>query len=91
MLEREFNLVWDRYDNKLMEECEGFSKGYIDFLSGAKTEREVVRDSVAACEARGFKNIREVKDIKAGDKLYAVNMDKNIFLFVIGKKPMAQG
>lgn len=91
MLEREFTLVWDRYDDKMLEECETFAKGYIDFLSKAKTEREVVRDSVAACEARGFKNILDVKTVKAGDKLYAVNMDKNIFLFVIGKKPMAEG
>ena len=91
MLEREFTLVWDRYDEEMMEECETFSKGYIDFLSNAKTEREVIRDSVAACEARGFKNILNVKTVKTGDKLYAVNMDKNIFLFVIGKKPMAQG
>ena len=91
MLEREFTLVWDRYDDTLIKECDRFSKGYIDFLSKAKTEREFVRASVAACEAMGFRNILEVEEVKAGDKLYAVNMDKNIFLFVIGKRPMAEG
>lgn len=91
MLEREFTLVWDRYDEKQLEECEAFAKGYIDYLSDGKTEREVVRESIRLCEANGFRHIKEMESLKAGDKVYALNRDKNIFLFVIGTRPMAQG
>lgn len=91
MLEREKKNAMQTYSSKEMKKCEDFAKGYIDFLSNAKTEREFVRDSVKRAEAKGFKNINSVKELKAGDKVYAVNMDKNIFLFVIGKEPMANG
>lgn len=91
MLERKFGTVWDRYDEKQTMACTEFNAGYIDFLSEAKTEREFVRESVRAAEARGFRDVRAVSAVRAGDKLYAVNMDKNVFLFVIGKRPMAQG
>lgn len=90
-MEREFKLIWDRYDDKMLEACDAFSKEYIDFLSKAKTERQFVRDSQTVLEAAGFKNFAEVKELKAGDKVYAINMDKNIFAFVIGKEPMAKG
>lgn len=91
MLERKVESVWDRYDDKQVEACEEFNKSYIDFLSNAKTEREFVRDSVKVAVEKGFKNIRDLDSVKAGDKVFAVNMDKNVFLFVIGKKPMAEG
>ncbi|KAF5078728.1 aminopeptidase [Proteiniclasticum sp. QWL-01] len=91
MLEREFTLVWDRYTEGQLKECDSFAKGYIDFLSDAKTEREFVRDSVAAAEAKGFRNVATFESLKAGDKVYAINRDRNIFLFVIGQKPMAEG
>lgn len=91
MLERELKTVWERYDDAKIDACYDFNKGYIDFLSKAKTEREFVRDSKALLESKGFKNFADVKELKAGDKIYSVNMDKNIFAFVIGKKPMAEG
>lgn len=91
MLEREFKLIWDRYTEGQMKDCEDFSKGYIDFLSNAKTEREFVRDAVAACEAKGFQNIETMDSLKSGDKVYAVNRDKNLFAFVVGKRPMSEG
>ncbi|NLB22424.1 MAG: aminopeptidase [Clostridium sp.] len=91
MLEREFKLIWDRYNEEQMKECEALSKDYIDFLSNAKTEREFVRDGIKACEAKGFKNITTMDSLKTGDKVYAINRDKNLFAFVIGKKPMAEG
>ena len=32
--------TWEIYSPEQSSECEDFSKGYIDFLSDAKTERE---------------------------------------------------
>lgn len=91
MLEREFKSAWEKYSENDIKEVTDLSERYKKFLSAAKTEREFVRDSLSECEAKGFKNIKDVKEIKAGDKIYGVNMDKNIFMFVIGSKPMAEG
>lgn len=91
MLEREKKNAMQTYTKAEMKKCEDFSKGYIDFLSVAKTEREFVRDAVKRAESMGFKNINSVKTLKAGDKVYSVNMDKNIFMFIIGKEPISKG
>ncbi|PKK40604.1 putative M18-family aminopeptidase 1 [Clostridiaceae bacterium JG1575] len=91
MLKREFPLVWDRYEKTSLEACDAFAKEYIDMLSKGKTEREFVREAKEACEAQGFKNIEALDRVQAGDKVYAINMDKNIFMFVVGSEPMAKG
>ena len=48
-----------------------------------------------ACKAAGYKDLYEViknnETLSAGDKVYAVNMNKAIVLFSIGKKPMEEG
>lgn len=91
MLEREFTLIWDRYTEGQLKECQAFAGDYMRFLTAAKTEREFVRDAITACEAKGFRPVAEMTSLKPGDKVYAVNRDRNIFLFVIGKQPMAEG
>lgn len=90
-MEREFKNVWDTYKDADVKNCEDFSKGYIDFLSRGKTEREFTALAVEKAKEYGYKNIKDVKKVKAGDKLFAVNMDRNIFLFTVGKKPMSEG
>ena len=37
-------------------------------------------------ELHGFKNINSVKQLKAGDKVYKINRNKNILLAVIGSE-----
>lgn len=91
MLEREIKEVWEKYGKDELEGMEKLSKNYIDFLSEGKTEREFVKLAKKACENKGFRDINEFDTLKAGDKVYSINMDKNIFMFVIGKEPMAKG
>lgn len=68
-----------------------FCDGYIKFLNTCKTEREVVKEAISLAEKKGFKPLDKFKTLKAGDKVYFINRDKNIFLAVIGVNPIADG
>lgn len=83
--------VWEKLNEKEMEELMQISEDYRQFLSSSKTERAFVTNSIAAAEKAGFKNISEVSKLKPGDRIYAVNRGKNICLFVIGKQPLTNG
>lgn len=87
--------LWENYKDNKREEVFKFCDGYKDFLSNNKTERECVKFSIKQAEQNGFQNLKKLisenKKLKAGDKVYAVNMDKSIALFVIGKQPFEKG
>lgn len=68
-----------------------FCNGYIDFLNCCKTEREAVKEAKAQAEKAGFKPLSKFKSLKAGDKVYFINRDKNIILAVIGSEDMEHG
>ena len=68
-----------------------FSDGYIDFLNNGKTERECVTEAKKIAEENGFKPLEKFKKLKAGDKVYYINRNKNIILAVIGKEKMENG
>ena len=68
-----------------------FSDGYIDFLNSSKTERECVKTAKEIAEKNGFKPLEKFKKLKAGDKVYSINRNKNIILAVIGTEPMEKG
>ena len=83
--------AWSTYSEEEMKEVMDFADGYKKFLSVGKTERECVKLAVKEAKEKGFKDINEVKSIKAGDKIYATNKGKNVALFVIGKKDIESG
>ncbi len=91
----EFKNVWKNYDKKQMKELEALNKEYIDFISECKTERECTDRIVAMAEAAGYRELETViaagKKLKAGDKVYAVWMNKSVCLFQMGKKPLTEG
>ena len=72
---------------KIFEYCDG----YIKYLNESKTEREIVKNSTKIARENGFKAIDEYETLKAGDKVYFVNRDKNIFLAVIGSENIENG
>ena len=82
--------AWQKYE-KNMSPVMNFAKDYIDFLSYGKTERLVVKESLVLLEKAGFKDASKVKSVKAGDKVYFVNKNKNICAFIVGKKPVTDG
>ena len=60
-----------------------------------KTERECTAYFADKAKKAGYISLEEIIDanrrLKAGDKVYAVNKDKGIALFVIGSEDMEQG
>ena len=82
--------AWKKYEEKTNEVFD-FCEGYKDFISKGKTERLCVDEAVKILEAKGFKDLANLKKLKAGDKVYAINKGKNIACFVIGKKPVEEG
>ncbi len=84
--------VWEKYTKKDLKELDVFNEEYRSFLSKTKTEREFVNESVKLIEANGFKKLESVKGkLKVGDKVYTINKNKNVCMFVIGKKPLTEG
>lgn len=87
--------AWEKYDDHAMKACFSFNEGYKEFISKCKSERECVTESVRLAEAKGYRNlddvIKENGKLSAGDKVYAINMDKALALFHIGLEPMEAG
>lgn len=87
--------AWKSYNEQQLTELEALSREYRNFLDNGKTERECVSESVKLAKAAGYRDLDEViaagEVLKAGDKVYAVNMKKNIALFHIGTGSLAQG
>jgi aspartyl aminopeptidase len=65
--------------------------GYCDYLDNSKTEREAVKTSVAMAEAQGYKPYSFGMKIKAGDKYYYNNRDRNLYLFRVGSEDINNG
>lgn len=84
-------LAWDKYSEEDIKKVMDFNEDYKHFISVGKTERACVKEAIALAEAKGFKNIKEMKSLQCGDKIYVVNKNKNIAVFIIGKKPMEEG
>lgn len=82
-----YEALGDKYKKEIFE----FSERYKAFLDAAKTEREAVRESVSILSANGFKCWNGVDPLKAGDRIYVVNRNKNIFAAVIGSEPVENG
>lgn len=83
--------VWLDADETKKKAIFDFGKEYIDFLSNGKTERMATKEAIALAEAAGFKNLDALKEIHPGDKVYAVNKNKNFLAAVIGDKSIEEG
>ncbi len=87
--------IWTKYSEKQLKELESLSEDYRQFLDQGKTERECVSQIVNRIEDEGYveleKILKDGKKIKSGDKVYAVNMDKSVVMYHIGKAPMEEG
>lgn len=87
--------AWKDYAKKDMTALEKICKGYREFLDHGKTERECVVEIEKMAQQHGYQNLSDVissgKKLKAGDKIYAINMKKAVALFQIGKEDLGQG
>lgn len=87
--------IWTTYDESQLAELNEISEKYKECLNAGKTERECVELSIRMAEEAGYRNISDVmaagKELGAGDKVYAVNMNKMLALFRIGEEPISEG
>lgn len=77
--------VWKSYDQKELKEVDAVCERYKTCLDVGKTERECVALAVEMAKEAGYKDlnayIAEDKQLKTGDKVYAVWMHKMVALF----------
>ncbi len=87
--------AWNDYNEKQLAELEALCGEYRDFLSRGKTERECAALTVQMAKAAGNRDLETIIEVgetlKAGDKVYAVNMDKAVILFHIGSEALEKG
>ena len=87
--------VWSSYNDDQLTELEHISALYKKCLDEGKTERECVKIAVRMAEEKGYRDLKKLirtgSQIKTGDKVYAICMNKSISLFNIGKKPLEEG
>ena len=82
--------TWEKYKDQLNEVFD-YNEGYKHYISKNKTERACVKDSIKLAEEKGFKPLESFDTLKSVDKVYVTNREKNIALFIIGKKPLTEG
>lgn len=84
--------TWENYTPAQIKACHEFCNGYLDFLSNGKTERECVELILAEMQEAGYKDLDELiskgKKLKAGDKVYRINMKKALLCSISAKSPL---
>lgn len=87
--------AWNTYTDEDMEMMDALVQGYKYFLDNGKTERECVREIIAAARQYGYKSLEEVIStgyiLRAGDKVYAQTKGKAVMFVNIGLFPMEEG
>lgn len=87
--------LWLGYTQDDKKKMDAICELYKKCLDEGKTERECAALTVRMAEEKGYKElyttIEKGEDIKAGDKLYAVQMNKSVVLFQMGRKPLSEG
>lgn len=87
--------IWTTYSENQLQELQDIAERYKSCLDAGKTERECVKLSVRMAREAGYRSLAEVQAsgqaLNEGDKVYAVNMDKMLALFRIGREPVSAG
>ena len=87
----EYKSGWETSSETEKKKISKFCDEYINFLNVSKTERECVKSAKKLAEEKGFKPLEKFKKLKAGDKVYTINRNKNIILAVIGEDTLERG
>lgn len=79
--------VYDVISDEELRELEAYSRGYIDFLSTAKTERLASAEIERQAKANGFIELDDAlkTGIRPGDRIYRINKNKGAVLMVMGE------
>ncbi len=87
--------AWNKYNDKEVQSIFEFCEGYKNFMSKCKTERECVKEVLRLAKAEGYEDIEEIikdnKQLKPGDKIFANNKGKAVALFIVGSESIEKG
>lgn len=87
--------AWNKYDEKEVQSIFEFCEGYKNFMSKCKTERECVKEVLRLAKAEGYEDIEEIiknnRQLKPGDKVFANNKGKAVALFIVGSESIERG
>ncbi len=87
--------AWNTYTDEQLSELSAVCEDYRVFISQNKTEREATASAVELAKAAGYIDLEEAisagTQLKAGDKVYAVNRGKSLLLAHLGTSPLAGG
>ena len=94
-LSHTYKNVWTVIDEEETKKVFSFGDDYKLFLDAGKTERECALEIKRMAEEQGYKDYKSLlnsnEPLKAGTKVYAMNKDKAIILFLIGQEPIENG
>ena len=82
---------WENLNEEERKNIFEFSNKYIDFINKAKTERESIKEIEKILKENNFQNILEKENLKAKDKVYYINREKNIYAAIIGEEDLSLG
>lgn len=82
---------WEIWSEAVKKQAFAFAENYKAFLNRAKTEREAVRVGIEMAKKKGYKDINEIKSLKAGDKVYFIQKGQSMIFAKIGKKGVENG
>lgn len=87
--------LWSSLTDEARKEMNKVCDLYKKCLDEGKTERECTEVVVKMAEENGYQNLSKLltdkKSLKAGDKVYAVQMGKAVAMFQIGTDPISSG
>lgn len=86
--------AWLEMTEAELKDLEVFSKDYQKFMDLSKTERLAVKEIVKRADAKGYKSLEtfiKKGSINPGDKVYVINRNKAVALFIIGKDDLENG
>lgn len=83
------------YEEAEAKNVEILAKRYKEFMDAGKTERECAANICRIAGEYGFRDLEEILEagetLKAGDKIYAVNMNKAVILMTVGSQSLEKG
>lgn len=87
--------AWENLTAAKEKAIEKLSSEYLTFLDRSKTERTCAKEIIRQAKENGFEElaslIKKGKKLSHGQKVYAVNREKSVALFVIGKEKLESG
>ncbi len=87
--------AWKAYTDEDLDVLEELARGYTEFISSCKTERECARFAIELAEKHGYASlddaIGENRPLKPGDKVWAHAHGKALILVEVGFEPFERG